>query len=299
MNILCGMTALSGDGSSTVTKIPIKDIIAITIQNCIADSIFVSKNPNLENTPSVTEWNYDTIMLGEFKNNLLAGNLSFALDTITSMRIKQREKGTFQWRTIFEIPIEKEEDLAFTRNYLFNKSNVNYEFAIIPVLNTNVEGSINITECRSEFKVDYLVEKERMLKIILNVTYEQTRHQNGTTIETLGRKKPVYISNGDINYDSGSFTATFIALDNDREFDLENAVRYRREVDNFLTNHKKKIFKTSSGDMWLVNIVGDLPRQIEHCQNPVHTINWVETGDCESTTDMFNANLLDVDYENI
>lgn len=300
MLFFCGQTICAGQHSLDTSKILVDNITAITIQDCLADKLFVSKNPDQEYSKTIEYWNYDTIMIADFKNDLLAGNLLFALDTVSSIRIKQREKGTFQWRTIYDIPIQSEEDLAFKRNYPFCRGNTDYEFASMPVLNNHVEGNINIIECRSEFDSDYLVEKDKIVQINSTQKYEETRNQNASVITTLGRKYPIFVANGTANYDSGSFDTSFVAIDYVTcSLDLKNAVNYRNKIDDFLTNKKKKIYKTFYGDMWLVNIVDSISRSIDHYENPVHTVSWVETGDYNSTTDMYNADLIDVDYENI
>lgn len=296
----CGYTMCAGPHSLDSSVIPVDNISSVTIQNCLADKLFISKNPDQEYSKTIEYWNYDTVMIADFKNDLLAGNLAFALETVSSIRIKQREKGTFQWRTIYNIPIQKEEDLAFKRTYPYARSKTTYEFAVLPVLNNQVEGNVNITECYSEFDADYLVERDNIIQMMLNVQHEQTRNQQSDIITTLGRKYPVYVCSGNSNYDSGSFDATFIAFDSATcSYDMQNAHNYRNQIDDFLTNKKKKIYKTFYGDMWLINVVDSIPRSSNHHAAPIQTISWVETGDYNSTTDMYAANLLDVNYENL
>jgi len=300
MLFFCGNTMCAGKHSLDTSVIPVDNITTVTIQDCLADKLFISKNPDQEYSKSIEYWNYDTIMIADFKNDLLAGNLAFALETVSSIRIKQREKGTFEWRTIYDIPIQKEEDLAFKRTYPYARSKTTYEFAVLPVLNNKVEGNVNITECYSEFAADYLIERDNMVQMILNIKYEQTRNQNSDVVTTLGRKYPIYVCNGSANYDSGSFEVTFISLDTATcTFDVNDGINYRNQIDDFLTNKKKEIYKTSNGDMWLINVVDNIPRNIDEQKNPVHTVSWVETGGYNSTTDMYMANLLDVDYENL
>lgn len=122
MLFFCGQTMCAGQHSLDSSLISVDHITSVTIQNCLADKLFVSKNPEQEYSKSIEYWNYDTIMIADFKNDLLAGNLAFALDSVSSIRIKQREKGTFQWRSIYDIPIAAEEDLAFKRTYPYCRS---------------------------------------------------------------------------------------------------------------------------------------------------------------------------------
>lgn len=282
------------------TKIVCDNITSITLSNDIIDRMFVTRDVSKAYADYVIGWNYDTIMSADFNGNLFAGNLLFALETVTSLRIKQRELNTFQWRTIYDIPIGSVEDLSFIKHYPYARGNTDYEFAIIPVVNETIEGNINITQCRSEFDTDFLIEKDNIIKIILNEDRNQQRNKESVTYNTLGSKYPIYVSNGEANYDSGSFTATFIYLNEDNcEFDINNGYLYQRKIDDFLTNGNKKIFKTFYGDMWMINVVGNIERDYPHWQCPIHTVNWEETGDYRSTTDMFENNFLDTNVENI
>lgn len=296
--ICIGYTAISGANSISDTIIETNNITEITLSNSKIDKLFVSRDTTLSFDEKNEVWGYDTIMLADFMNNLFAGNLQFALETVTSLRIKQRESGTFQWRTVYDEPVNSEEDLHFIKYYPYARSETMYDFAIVPVLNETIEGSLNITQCFSKFNYDFIIEKDKTIKVILNDEREQQRNKESAIVSTLGSKYPTYISNSMANYDSGSFTATFISYNESTgEFDVEKGYIYQRDVEDFLTNGNKKIFKTFYGDMWMINVIDNLERNTEHYQCPVHTINWVETGDYRSTTDMYQNNFLDVDIE--
>ena len=91
----CGQTFYRDNKSSQSALVDITNLNSITLDNAIYDDLFVTKNYNAEITQSNKGWSFDTIMYAMFKGNLLAGNIEFALNTITSIRIKQREKGKF------------------------------------------------------------------------------------------------------------------------------------------------------------------------------------------------------------
>ena len=89
----CGQTFYGDNKSSRSALVDITNINSITLDNGIYDDLFITKNYNMVITNSNKEWSFDTIFHAMFKDNLLAGNIEFALNTITSIRIKQREKG--------------------------------------------------------------------------------------------------------------------------------------------------------------------------------------------------------------
>ena len=101
----CGQTFYRDNKSSQSALVNITNLNSITLDNGVYDDLFITKNYNTEITNSNKEWNFDTVLHAMFNGNLLAGNVEFALNTITSIRIKQREKGKFDWITIYDIPI--------------------------------------------------------------------------------------------------------------------------------------------------------------------------------------------------
>jgi len=293
--LLSGM--FCGDNHSfdfTPTDVP--NINNIKIKNGIYDEVFATRNTNFEYSENNKVWDFYTILYPLFQSNLYAGNVSFTSDTVTAIRVKRRKKGTYTWDVIFEVPIYTNADFTFERFDRFARGNTEYEYSLVPVI-SGVEGNLNTNEIKSEFDGIYLVEKDVVYHCYLNTKIPETqRHQNSTIIETLGRKKPYVIKNGDLNYVSGSLNVTFIDKGLNCEYDIENGWKYREQVDDFLTNGRPKILKSDTGEMWLVSIVDSIPQDFsQHWQMPIHTIQWIEIGDCESTEDLFDADLIDVD----
>jgi len=293
--LLSGM--FCGDNHSfdfTPTSVP--EINNIQIYNGIYNEVYATKNTTNEYTENTKEWDFNTILYALFKNSLYAGNVSFSADIVSSIRVKRRKKGDYVWDLLFEIPINTNEDFVFERFDRFARANTEYEYSLVPVI-SGVEGNLNTNEIKSEFDGVYLVEKDVVYHAFLNTKIPNTqRHQSGITVETLGRKYPYSIKNGDMNYTSGSLNVTFIDQGLNCEFDIENGWKFREQVDDFLSNGRPKILKTDEGKMWLVSIVDNIPQDFsQHWQMPIHTISWSEIGDVNNTSDLYDAGILDVD----
>ena len=287
----CGQTFYRDDKCFNSSMVDITKINSIILDSGIYDDLFVTKNYNKEITNSNKEWDFDTILHAMFNNNLLAGNIEFALNTVSSIRIKQREKGKFDWITIYDIPINSIEDLNFVRTYKYCKGNTNYEFAVVPVLNNTIEGNMSIVECESKFTGAYLMERDSSIQMVVNLESTQQRNYSSTTIQTLGRQRPYYITNGMSNYESGSINVVFVQFDN-CELNTRTGAKYRKNIYDILTNKKPKILKFEDGRTYIVGVT-DTISQTSDIDIPVSTINWTEIADIDSEEDLYENDFLD------
>ena len=121
----------------------------------------------------------------------------------------------------------------------------------------------------------------------------QQRQRSGTIVQTLGRNKPFYISNGQYNYDSGSINVTFIQMDNQCNFDLDNGSSYREYIDDILSDNKPKILKLDDGRMWIIGITDAISQSDSGSKFPTHSINWTEIADCDDAYDMYVNGFID------
>jgi hypothetical protein len=276
------------------TPTNISNINYLKIDNGIFDEVFATNNVTSNYLETSKKWDFDTVFYALFQNNLFAGNVSFTADTVSAMRIKRRKSSEYKWITLFEIPISTNADFSFERFDRYVRGKTDYEYSLVPVINS-VEGNLSSNSIKSEFEGFYFIDKDTIIRALLNTKLSTQRNQNSTTISTLGRKYPYQIVNGDNNYVSGSLECTFIDLI-DCEFDVDNGWSFRDVVDDFLTNGKPKILKNDEGKIWIVAIVDAISQDFSnHYQMPIHTINFVETGNAEDMESLFNSNLSDVD----
>lgn len=286
------------DGNSTdPMPTDISKIIKSKLTNAIYDDFYITKDIT---TPYSTEiptvWDFNTILLANFNGNLSAGNIEQTLDTLDGIRVKKRMKGTFDWITIKEYTVNSVGDLSFSFSDSLSKNNTEYEYAWIPVLKGGTEGGYTIVDVLSRFNGVYLTDADSIYKFAANVSYGQTqRVQQIGTFEPYGRKYPVYVSNGMINYEQGSMNATLIGdyLDTG-VLNREKIVSEKQSLMDFLTNKRAKILKDYNGNYWLVIITGN--PTVEYDNNygmGVMTANfqWSEVGDANNANDMKSVGL--------
>lgn len=294
--IFLGVNAIGTD----VLKANLNDDIKIVdVMNLLINDLFVSADAEHDTAYSSISWDVNTIFWSMFQGNLLAGNILIPIDSISSIRIKVREYGDTLWRTIYEYEINSEEDFNFAQTYYYLKGNkTKYEIAIVPVLN-GTESSYITNTVISDFDGCYLCTQGKQYHAFINLSLDVTTNQNKEFITTLGRKKTFAISNGLSQYDTISMSATFIPM-KDCQLDTENAAAYRKEINKFLTERQALVLKDDKGSRWLVSTGSSISQSVDgHPDNIIYSIDFTEIGDCDSTTDLYNNGLSDVDVEGV
>lgn len=289
-----GTSAFSTDTLKTTLD---DNIHSVDIMNLLINDLYVSSDGNRD--VNNLAWDINTIFWAMFQGNLLAGNILIPISSISSIRIKVREYGDTLWRTIYEYEINAEEDFNFAQTYYYLKGNrTKYEIAIVPVLN-NTESSYITNTVVSDFDGCYLCTKGKQYHAFLNLSLDVTTNQNKEFISTLGRKKPFVITNGLSQYDTLSMSTSFVPV-NGCQLDFENSASYRKEINKFLTESQALIFKNDKGQRWMVSAGSPITQTTDgHPDNVIYNIEFTEVGDCDSTTDLYNAGLSDVDVEGV
>lgn len=294
-----GITFCGGENTLNCTPTNVADVDKVVIKNGVYDDLYMSMNTDREYTSEIpTLWDSNTLMHARFQGNLTGGNVGFALNQVSSLRVKRRELGTFEWISLYDIPVRKEEDLYFERFDKYCRSGVEYEYLVVPVLN-GIEGNAFTNTVLSEFNGVFILEKDRTFKTILETNIPSQKNRPSATVNTLGRKYPFVVSNGMNNYYSGSVKGVFIELDYDNcELKTKGARKYREELMEFLQNGMPKILKYEDGRIWMVSIVGTPSEATDgHHDKVVTTFDWVEIGDYNSNADLYSNNFVDIDQQ--
>lgn len=242
-------------------------------------------------------WTSMTLLDCNFDGNISGGSLDNITQNVTSIKIKRRIKGEYKWITIKEIPINSVEDFTFAFNDTLSASGLIYEYAYVPVIG-NVEGAYGINEIETNFRGVFICDSDTAYRFYTGVEYGTTSSvQKVGTFEPFGKKYPVIVSNGNIQYDEGSisgdiFPANFYKTN---QIDRVEIVKERNTIINFLNNKKPKILKDHNGNCWLICIIGK-PSTNYNNNYGMGTIKigaeWVEIGDYNNSSDLFNANLI-------
>lgn len=302
--IFLGRAACGDRNSMTASTVHMNDINDITLQRGAFDELYVNTKVTTTWDGQIPdEWDFDTRIHAGFNGDLFGGNVDYTAEIVSTVLVKRRMKGTLQWQSYFEIPIESNEDFDFIRNDYLCRNGYEYEYCLVPTLN-GVEGEYssnhNISTILSEFDGVFIIEKDMAYHSVINTSVEIARNFASSVIETKGRRRPIVFYNGDTNYREFNVEATFVQFDPDTcQFDFTRNDSFREQVDDFLTDKKAKILKSEDGYMALVSI-SDSPisHSVDDFKELVTTeFTAYETGDCDDVTDLYYNNIIDCDYD--
>lgn len=294
--LFLGRTFCGSRNSLDYTATSLNNINHVIIKEGIYDDLYITKNIDTEMSIPYQEkeWDFDTILNAHFNGDLEAGNISIVLEQVSSMKLKRRQIGTNSWVTLYEFPIYDEDDINFSYIDKYVKAKVEYEYAIIPIINNN-EGNYNINNIKTWFDGIFIVDKKNNYSTRLNIDISTQKNKPTTVVNTLGRKYPFVIQNGENNYYSGSVTAEFYKNKNNCDFDIENSYIYREEFMDFLYNGKPKLLKNDDGRMWMISVIDSSPENKDTHPDKISTsFNFTEIGDSNSQIDLYSNNFIDV-----
>lgn len=269
----------------------------IRIKNSIYDHMNITKDVDFDYTTELPgKWNLQTQFDADFNGTITAGNVDYILAQISSIKVKRRVKGTFDWITLFTVPISEVSDVDFVRYDYIAKNNETYEYAIVPVIG-NTEGEYSINSIKSEFYGIFITDNKSSYKFLEGASYSGNERSNQTGIfEPYGSKYPVVIKNGALSYDKGTLTGTVITFDANQELDREGTIERLKAIENFLTEPTGKILKDFNGNIWLVSITDNIPvtyySEVGMGFAQV-SFNWNEIGSATDSGDLYYNNLIE------
>ena len=284
--MFCGLN-FCGTSLSSSCAIPSK-ITTVSLQNGIYDYIFASDDPDMNEL----DWNYDTAFYGKFRNNLHAGNVDYTSVEVSSMRIKRRKYNDHVWFTLFDIPINSNEDFGFERFDRYAQAGQEYYYALVPLIE-NVEGNMSKNNILSEYSGYFILDKDVSYPIIFNTSLSLQINKQIGTINTLGRKYPFVFANGLSNYKTGSLKFS-VAPFEDCNLILSKGYEYRVKFDEWIMNGKPKIIKDWTGQIYMMNITSSIPIDYSFYQLPSYQIQFTEVGSALDENDMYNNGMIDI-----
>lgn len=280
------------------TPTDINNINYTRVQNGIFDHFNVSKNTEFDYSSIIPiKWDTNTIMDANFEGNISAGNVAVIAANVTSVRVKRRVKGTFEWTTIREIPIAKPEDLSFVIADNLNAYNVEYEYAWVPMTN-DVEGNYIIESILSQFQGVFICDVNNIFKLQAGVEYNNNdANQQVGVFQPYNRKYPVIVSNSLINYQTGTISSWVLpeGFEDGKPLDRFEITKEKEAILKFLMNKKPKIIKDTNGNNWLVYFTGNPSMSYDnnYGQGMVKVnAEWTEVGNPNDKTDLYENGLI-------
>lgn len=240
-----------------------------------------------------------TIMDADFNGRIDSGNFYTSISDIEYIKIKRRNKESNLWVTLKKVPISSANDLLFSYIDNLAKYGEDYEYAIVPINRNGTEMEYISDEITSQFNGVFIADNNTIYKFFAGVSYDAIeRVQKVGVFEVLGRKYPIVVSNGEINYDTGKVSGTVLPSkyfsSTDKVLDSIELVKERKTLKDFLTNKKAKILKDWNGNMWLVFITGN-PNTLylENSGMKLAKIDatWTEIGDADNPQDLYRSGL--------
>lgn len=269
-----------------------EEIEKINIQNGIYDSMYGTANTNFTNDMNMT-WDYNTRFFAKFQNSLMAGNVDYNAESVSSIKIKKRKSDEHNWHLIASIPITTNDSFNFELIDRFAQGKQEYYYSMTP-MNNLVAGNSTSVSVKSDFDSFYLLDKTTSYHIVLNAKLNLDINKTTNTVSTLGRKYPFYISNGAINYKTGSLSFGLVPIIN-CEMNIDEGYKYRQQLEEWIMNGSPKILKDWTGQIFMINITDNISVSYDNYDMPIYTINFVEIGSVFNDEDMWINNFTDME----
>ena len=276
----------------------VEPLTTASVYNGIFDEIDISGEVDattIDTTIPESFSQYD-VVLCNFNGNINGGTID--ITNFDLIKIKRRIYGTFDWITLFEIPIITVADTYFTKYDKYAKNNTTYEYAFVPVVG-GVEGNYSLTTVESKFNKIYLCDKDHIYALDAGITFGSISKSNKTSIfEPIMGKYPIVVSNAELKYMSGTLSGTVITPSEDETkiWNISDNIKLQNELLDFLVNKKAKIYKDWMGNAYLILIVEDVnlvPNNNINGRLVDIAFSFVEIGDTENQEDLYENGLVD------
>ena len=295
---LIGYNFCSDSNTLDPTPTDVNNLTYARVQNGIFDHFNVSRDTSFDyNSVIPTDWDVNTVMNADFAGTTSAGNVAQVASGVTSVRVKRRIKGSFDWVTIREIPVNSPEDMSFVITDNLNAYNVEYEYAFVPVME-DVEGNYIIESILSKFEGVFICDIDTVFKFYGGVEYDgNDAVQQVGVFQPYNRKYPVIVSNSIVQYQTGSIGGWVLPEDYEdtHVFDRAKIVKEKELLLNFLMNKKPKIIKDMNGNNWLVYFTGNpsITYDNNYGQGMLKvSAPWTEVGNPNSKDDLYENGLI-------
>lgn len=223
---------------------------------------------------------------------------------VSTLIIKRKIRDEFLFTSVYMKNISSASDLTVTFNDFLCRNDYEYQYK---VEYRNAQNGIIDSQTfnvQSYFDVLVICDGEEIWYTPLNVSAINTTTIKPYAVNTpIYSKKPSYYSYTETNYEEGTCTGIFLKMvgpENKITFDTSHNWKYRKDFKNFITLGNAKVIKSVSGEAWLVGIKSDAISDNSLFQNAEIEgarqleFGWLEIGDFESESDLYENGLINV-----
>lgn len=284
-----------------------------TLQNAVVNEFYVTRNLTQGKLSSFPEWDNATVMLCDFNNTIIAGNVTWLLGSMDKIKLKRKRVNdtTNNWVTLWEKDIETPYDLTFAYRDYYVPSNDKYVYAMIPCVG-NDEQEYFYSKIDTKFNGLFISDKDQTLKLLSNygITNAQDIMLIGT-VQPYQSRYPVIIRNPYTKYRSVTLQGDVLGLnynaDDDNcvqtNFDLTDETRLdivleAEEWSKFLCNGKTKIIRDWNGNIMMAQVTTPPSRsygQDSGNSKPTMSFGVTEVGQYNNQSDLFKHGLVEVE----
>ena len=302
-------TLLCGGGTNTQAYSGLNEAQTFNVikaEETILDDLYVTSHILHEfDWVLPNNWDYHIILHAMFNNgDMNAGNAIFR--NATTIMLKKRIKGTFDWKAIYARDISAEiqnslDALNIKFDDYLEPNNKDIEYAYTAIVGGKETDPV-LAEAHSRFYCYYLVGQytddgeQPHYPAMFNIQHQVQLNRPSNTVVSPGSKYPYVINNGSSKYYGGNFSVTFMPHDKEMLPIPSGSAELRNTLDDFLTDGYPKILKTYDGDIYLAAIVGNIARNNgQHYQNVGSSWEWAEVGDPNSCADLYDYGFINTD----
>lgn len=257
-------------------------IHSITLYNGNYYNLTIYNGVQEYNETPPTDFTDNMIFNCAFNNNLQAGNFDVGTE-VDTIFIKKRTVGSNKWLPIYHsAKTSSAFDLEVYDPYCAN--GVMYTYAIVPCKTENghyIEGNYITKNVLSTFDGFVVADSTNIFKGMVNINYDATDSAEYGLLQPLNKKYPIVIHNGITRYNKGTLNCAIMGYSymSTRKLNTKDIALMRNDVVDFLNNGNVKVVKAWTGDIIVIQKIGDVTRAI-NSQTGYSSIgfSWVEQG---------------------
>lgn len=274
----------------------------VYLYNAIFSHFNISSDMTITvNSAVPTDWDVNTIVDCNFDTNINAGSVGKITDVpMNGFIFKRRELGGINWIDLAKKEVNSVDDFNFSFNDFLVPSNRDFEYALVPTYDDGSEGDYLFQSIHTDFNGVFVFDKNNHMRLMANVSYDSgTRNVSIGTLQPIGKKYPVVIQNGTINYLTGGVSGTIFndGFYTNHQIDRFTIAKLSESYSNFLVNGKSKILKDWNGNIWVVQVIGSPSMAYNQSTgNGIIDISfsWAEQGEWDNQRDLYNNGLVDI-----